>query len=115
MAPRQLADGLIFIEAFDGAWFNIAHGMVAKVLFYDSNSRRVTFLVRIAAGTRYAPYRHAAAEERYVLEGGCLCGGRELAVGDYHRAEAGTEHHDTSSDEGCLLLVISSSQNEMLQ
>ncbi len=88
--------------------------MVAKVLSYDSTSRRVTFLVRIAAGRRYAPHRHAAAEERYVLEGGCLSGGRELAVGDYHRAEAGTVHHDTSTDDGCLLLVISSLQNEML-
>ena len=115
VAPRQFSDGLSFIKASDGAWFNIAHGMVAKVLSYDLTSRRVTFLVRIAAGTRYAPHRHAAAEERCVLEGGCLCGGRELAVGHYHRAEAGREHHDTSSDDGCLLLVISFPQNEMLQ
>jgi anti-sigma factor ChrR (cupin superfamily) len=88
--------------------------VVAKLLSYDSVSRRTTALVRIVPGTRYAPHRHAAAEELYVLEGGCLCGGRELTVGDYHRAEAGTEHHDTSSDDGCLLLVISSPQNEML-
>lgn len=41
--------------------------------------------------------------------------GRAMTVGDYHRAEAGTEHYDTSTDEGCLLLVISSPQNEMLR
>jgi len=33
----------------------------------------------------------------------------------YHRAEAETEHHATSSGEGCLLLVISSPLNEMLR
>jgi anti-sigma factor ChrR (cupin superfamily) len=115
VASRQFADGLIFIKASDWAWFNIAPGVVAKVLSYDSTSRRVTALVHIAAWARYAPHRHAAAEELYVPEGGCLCGGRELAVGDYHRAEAETVHHDTSMDDGCLLLVISSPQNEMLR
>ncbi len=114
MAPRPSAHGLTFIKASEGAWLNIAPGVVAKLLSYDSVSGRATSLVRIAPGTRYAPHRHAAAEELFVLEGGCLCGGRELAIGDYHRAEAGTEHHDTSSDDGCLLFVISSPQNEML-
>jgi quercetin dioxygenase-like cupin family protein len=114
VAPRQSADGLTFVKASEGDWLNIAPGVVAKLLSYDSVSRRTTALVRIAPGTRYAPHRHAAAEELFVLEGGCLCAGRELKAGDYHRAEAGTEHHDTSSDDGCLLLVISSPQNEML-
>jgi quercetin dioxygenase-like cupin family protein len=114
LAPRPSAHGLTFIKATEGAWLTIAPGVAAKLLSYDSISRRATSLVRIAPGTRYAPHRHAAAEELYVLEGGCLCGGRELAVGDYHRAEAGTEHHDTSSDDGCLLFAISSPQNEML-
>jgi len=106
--------GLTFVKASEGAWQEIAPGVSAKVLFLDPVSRRATALVRMAPGSRYAPHRHAEAEELYVLEGGCFCGGRELTAGDYHRAEAETEHHDTSSDEGCLLLVISSPQNEML-
>jgi quercetin dioxygenase-like cupin family protein len=106
--------GLTFVKAFEGTWQQMAPGVSAKVLFFDPASRRATALVRMAAGSRYAPHRHAEAEELYVLEGGCFCGGRELTAGDYHRAEAETEHHDTSSDDGCLLLVISSPQNEML-
>ena len=106
--------GLTFVKASEGAWQEMAPGVSAKVLFFDSVSRRATALVRMARGSRYAPHRHAEAEELYVLEGGCFCGGRELTAGDYHRAEAETEHHDTSSDEGCLLLVISSPQNKML-
>ena len=106
--------GLTFVKASEGTWHEMAPGVSAKVLFYDPVSRRSTALVRMAPGTRYPPHRHAEAEELYVLEGGWLYGGHELTVGDYHRAEAETEHHDTSSDEGCLLLVISSPQDEML-
>lgn len=106
--------GLTFVKASEGAWQKLAPGVMAKVLFSDPVSRRVTALVRMAPRSSYAPHRHTEAEELYVLEGGCFCGGRELTVGDYHRAEAQTEHHDTSSDDGCLLLIISSPQNEML-
>jgi quercetin dioxygenase-like cupin family protein len=114
VTPRPSADGLTFVKASEGTWWGIAPGVTAKVLSFDSVSRRTTTLLRIAPGTSYAPHRHAAVEELYVLEGGCSIAGREMTVGDYHRAEAGTDHHDTSSDDGCLLLVISSSQNEML-
>ncbi|OQW30461.1 MAG: hypothetical protein A4C66_01045 [Nitrospira sp. HN-bin3] len=114
-AIQGSAKGLTFIKASEGVWLNLAPGVKAKVLSLDQISGRVTSLVRFAPGTSYAPHRHAAAEELFVLEGGCLCAGRELKVGDYHRAEAGTEHHDTSTDDGCLLLVISSPQNEMIR
>lgn len=107
--------GLTFVPASEGQWQEMAPGISVKMLFFDPVSRRATALVRIAAGTRYTPHRHTEAEELYVLEGGCFCGGRELKAGDYHRAEAGSIHMDTSSDDGCLLLVISSPQNEMLK
>ena len=106
--------GLTLVTAAEGIWRELAPGVTAKVLSFDTVSRRATTFLRIAPGTSYAPHRHTELEELFVLEGGCLCGGRELKVGDYHRAEAGTEHHETSSDDGCLLLVISSPQNELL-
>lgn len=111
---RQTITPLTFVRASEGKWIEMAPGVTAKVLYLDPVSRRATALVRMAPGSAYAPHRHAEPEELYVLEGGCFCGGQELVVGDYHRAEAGTEHHDTSSDTGCLLLIISSPQNEML-
>jgi hypothetical protein len=106
--------GLNFIKASEGAWRELAPGVTAKVLSFDATSRKTTALLRFARETSYAPHRHTEVEELYVLEGGCSIAGREMTVGDYHRAEAGTEHHDTSSDDGCLLLVISSPRNEML-
>ena len=115
MTPRPSAEGLTFVKASEGTWRGIAPGVMVKLLSFDPMSRRTTTLLRFAPGTRYAPHRHTAVEELYVLEGGCSIAGREMAVGDYHRAEAGTEHHDTSTDDGCLLLVISSPQNETLR
>lgn len=111
---RPATPPLTFVKASEGEWIEIAPGVTAKILYLDPVSRRATALVRMAPGSSYAPHRHAEPEEFFVLEGGCFCGGQELLVGDYHRAEAGTEHHDTSSDTGCLLLIISSPQNEML-
>lgn len=115
VALQQPTKGLAFIRASEGTWRGIAPGVMAKLLSFDPASRRTTTLLRFAPGASYAPHRHTAAEELYVLEGGCSIAGREMTVGDYHRAEAGTVHHDTSTDEGCLLLVISSPQNEMLR
>jgi len=112
---QQPTKGLSFIRAAEGTWREIAPGVVAKLLSFDPVSRRTTTLLRFDPGTSYAPHRHTAVEELLVLEGGCSIAGHEMTVGDYHRAEAGTVHHDTSTDDGCLLLVISSPQNEMLQ
>jgi len=111
---QSLSQGLTFIKAAEGVWRELAPGVSAKVLSFDAVSRRASTLLRIAPGTSYAPHRHTEMEELFVLEGGCRVAGCELTAGDYHRAEAGTEHHDTSSDDGCLLLIISSPQNEML-
>ncbi len=111
---RQRTPPLTFVRASEGEWQEMAPGVTAKILYLDPVSRRATALVRMAPGSVYAPHRHAEPEELYVLEGGCFCGGQELTAGDYHRAEAGTEHHDTSSDDGCLLLIIASPHNEML-
>ncbi len=115
IAFHQPTKGLTYIRASEGIWRGIAPGVTAKVLSFDPVSRRITTLLRFAPGTSYAPHRHTEVEELFVLEGGCSIAGRAMAVGDYHRAESGTVHHDTSTDEGCLLFVISSPQNEMLR
>lgn len=111
---QQSGKGLTFITAAEGVWREIEPGVKAKVLSFDMGSRKSTALLRFSPGTRYPPHRHTEAEDLYVLQGGCSIAGHELTAGDYHRAEAGTEHYDTSTEEGCLLLVVSSPQIEML-
>jgi anti-sigma factor ChrR (cupin superfamily) len=106
--------GHVFVEAHEGEWREIAPGIVAKVLAMDEARQRVTALMRMQKGARYADHRHVLTEEMFVLEGSCTIGGRLLKAGDYHRAEAGSVHLDSYTDEGALMLVISSTQNEPL-
>ncbi len=96
-----------FLKADEGAWQTIRHGVTAKVLFADQKRNVTTMLVRMEPGTVFPNHTHGGPEELYVLEGDCVCLGVELGPGDYHRAAEGTEHGETSTREGCLMLVIS--------
>ena len=106
--------GLVFIHADEGAWIEAEPGIFVKVLNTDTESRRLTALVRLAPGSRYAAHRHLGSEEVLVLEGSCYCGGRLLRKGDYHRAEVGSIHVDMRTDEGSLMLISAPLQTEML-
>jgi len=103
-----------FVHAAEGEWREMAPGIVAKILAMDDTRQRVTALVRMVKGSSYSKHRHTLTEELFVIEGSCYCGGRLLKAGDYHRAEAGSIHLDTHTDEGSLMLLITSVQNEML-
>ena len=105
--------GYQFVHAAEGAWQEMAPGIVAKILSLDETRQRVTALVRMEKGSSYSNHRHTRTEELFVIEGSCYCGGRLLKAGDYHRAEAGSIHLDTHTDDGSLMLLITSVQNEM--
>jgi anti-sigma factor ChrR (cupin superfamily) len=106
--------GHVFVHAQDGKWREVAPGIRAKVLAMDEARKRVTALMRMAKGARYADHRHTLTEEMLVIEGSCVIGGRLLRAGDYHRAEAGSVHLNSYTDEGALMLVIASTENELL-
>ncbi len=112
--PQEPAEGtgFTFVRSKSVAWQELAPGLSMKVLFHDSAGARTTMLLRLAPGGTLIGHRHPQVEELYVLEGSCLCAGEFLQVGDYHRAEAGTIHPVTSSEQGCLALVMTSSKNE---
>jgi len=92
----------------------VAPGVRAKVLNLDADRQRVTALVRMDPGSRFDNHRHTRTEELVVIEGSCYCGGKLLRKGDYHRAEAGSIHLDTFTNDGSLMLIITSVQNELL-
>lgn len=106
--------GLTFVKATDESWQEVAPGILLKPLYMDTQHGRMTALARMASGTDYEAHRHTAPEEFYILEGSCFCGGQLLQVGDYHRAEVGSVHYETTSQEGCLMLIIFSPNNEIL-
>ena len=108
-------NGLTFVRATDDLWREILPGILLKPLSFDKTQGRMTALARMAPHTNYAPHKHTAPEEFYVLEGTCFIAGQLLQPGDYHRAEVGTVHHETSSEDGCLMLVTFSPNNELLE
>ncbi len=106
--------GLTFVRSSDELWQEVMPGILLKPLSVDTAQGRMTALVRMAPGVTYPAHRHTAPEEFYCLEGTCFIGGQLLHPGDYHRAETGTIHHETSTKDGCLILGIFSPNNEML-
>jgi len=115
--PEQQSEdkGLTFVRSTDDLWREIMPGIKLKPLSLDKAQGRMTALARMAPRTSYAAHRHTAPEEFYVLEGTCFVGGQLLHPGDYHRAEIGTVHHETSTEDGCLMLMTFSPNNEMLE
>ena len=111
---KEAEAGLTFVRASDELWQEVMPGISLKPLFVDTAQGRTTALIRMAPGVRYAAHRHTAPEEFYCLEGTCFTGGQLLHPGDYHRAETGTIHYETSTEDGCLVLVIFAPDNEIL-
>ena len=111
--------GVVVRRAGDGAWeATSVPGVAVRPLHVDSARRYVTMLVRMAPGSAYPRHVHAGAEECYVLEGDLLegdllVGGEALGPGDYQRASGGSEHAVQSTRGGCLLLIVSSQDDEL--
>ena len=61
------------------------------------------------------PHRHYDIEECFVLDGDLRLDDSVLHAGDYQRAEAGSVHGVQWTEGGCTLLIISSTQDELLK
>jgi anti-sigma factor ChrR (cupin superfamily) len=60
------------------------------------------------------PHIHRGIEECYVLEGDLEMGGHKLHAGDYQFAFEDSLHGVQSSEDGCLLLIVSSQDDELV-
>ncbi|WP_228056462.1 cupin domain-containing protein [Microcoleus sp. LEGE 07076] len=82
-------------------------------LFTDKKKREITCLLRLEPGSEFPRHRHAGVEEIFVLEGDLVVEGEVCYQGDYIRSVPGSTHSSITKD-GCLLLIKSSFDNEML-
>ena len=108
------APDFVFTSIDQLEWQEVEPGVLVKILFRDAARNRITAVVRMRPASHYSNHRHTQPEELFILEGSCYCGGQVLRKGDYHRAEIGSVHLDTRTDEGSLMLMITSAENEML-
>ena len=112
--PGEGSEGFRILRAGEGPWEPTARpGVHVKPLSVDPARRYVTMLVRMDPGSSYPGHLHAGVEECFVLEGELRVGEEVLRRGDYQRAEEGSEHGVQWTEKGCLLLIVSSQDDEL--
>ena len=89
-------------------------GVWVKTLFDDTARKYRTTLVRLESGAHYPSHKHAEVEEAYVLEGDLHFDAGTLFAGDYCRAESGSIHSSSYTENGCTLLITTSTADELL-
>jgi quercetin dioxygenase-like cupin family protein len=107
-------DAMVFASAKSEDWHEVAPGIRVRPLFVDSIEKMVTMLVEMGPGTSYPPHRHTRGEECYVIAGDLTVDGQMLRAGDYQRAGGGSMHTTQSTHDGCLLLIRSSQEDELV-
>jgi len=106
-AAAMLA-GLRFTDASDAAgWKQLpVPGASIKLLSMQQDRGYAVLMGKLAPGTRYPAHVNAGPEDFVVLSGDLHIGSRKLNPGDFHHAEAGSQHEVNYSEEGCTLVAV---------
>ena len=103
------------IRASGGQWVESGvPGIQFKLLFQDPDTKKMTVLGRLAAGSRMPAHRHKGIEECLVLEGSLWTDSVLLHAGDYIVTQDQTVHEDTWSPDGALVLLKTYMADEIL-
>ena len=123
--PARLRDRLLkrvqanterlVVRADEGKWLPTGQkGVTFKHLFTDRTLGTVTTLLRMEPGSAYPPHQHGMYEQCMVLEGDVRTEDLILHAGDYNCESAGGEHERIYTQNGCLLLLISSGRDAVV-
>ncbi len=112
---ETIAPGLVNVPSSSEGWQPTGIGGISvRQLSIDEVRRNVSMLVRMEPGTSYPRHRHAAREECYVVSGDLQVGSSRLKAGDYQVADENSIHDVQSTENGCLLFIVSSQDDELL-
>ncbi len=112
--PAKLPD-MHVVRASEGDWKPMGFpGITFKRLYQESPGGNIAMLVRMEPGSAYPPHQHADFEHCYVLEGDLRFGDLVMHAGDYQCARVSTVHVTSSSENGCMILLVASQQNALL-
>jgi quercetin dioxygenase-like cupin family protein len=100
------ARGFFSIRADEGEWQALVPGVEAKLLRLDPEKQTATFLARIAPGVVFPAHHHSGPEECYVISGDVVIQGQHLHAGDFHHADAGSDHDSITSLHGGEVILI---------
>jgi quercetin dioxygenase-like cupin family protein len=95
------------VFASEGEWLkHPVPGVEVKQLSLNQERGYATLLMRVAAGTHYPQHHHSGPEECYVLQGDVHVGSHVFGPGDFHHADAGSDHGELFTESGCTLLLV---------
>ena len=95
------------VRAGEGEWRPMSSGVSFKLLNRDHARGTQIMLMRMDPGSSLDEHAHGGAEELYMLSGECTARGMRLRTGDYHHAAAHSHHGLTTTEHGCVILVVS--------
>ncbi|MEQ1852138.1 MAG: cupin domain-containing protein [Chthoniobacteraceae bacterium] len=104
----DLRAGLSFLMAAETkGWKQLPiAGAWIKLLSLERERGYAVLLGKLDPGTRYPAHVNAGAEDFYILTGDLHIGETVLQGGDFHHAEAGSQHEENFSENGCTLLAV---------
>jgi anti-sigma factor ChrR (cupin superfamily) len=99
--------GFSFRLATEDDWLSHpVSGIRMKVLALNREGGYATLLLDVAPGTRFPAHHHTGDEECYVISGSLVACGRRIGPGDFHHANANTDHGELWTEEGCRVLLV---------
>jgi len=105
--PREWIGARGFDLETGGSWqpHPIA-GIKMRVLALDRERDYATLLLDVAPGTSFPPHHHDGPEECYIVSGSAYTYGHRMGPGDFLHADAGTDHSELYTEEGCRVLLV---------
>lgn len=98
--------GFLYSDETDWSPHPAIKGIEFKTLALNPLKGYLMMLLKADPDTTYPAHSHSANEECYVLSGDVLAEGRVLGPGDFHHAEAGSDHDPLYTKGGCTLLLV---------
>lgn len=104
---EALVGGLRFITGNATDWKPLpVPGTYLKLLSLQADRGYAVLLGKLDPGARYPAHTNAGPEDFYILTGDLHVGERVLGPGDFHHADAGSQHVENYSVAGCTLLAV---------
>jgi anti-sigma factor ChrR (cupin superfamily) len=98
---------LRFLVAEEAGWKALPiPGAFIKCLSLQADRGYAVLLGKLEPGARYPAHVNVGPEDFYILTGDLHIGSRRLGAGDFHHADAGSQHEENYSIEGCTLIAV---------
>ena len=97
------------VWAADAEWVDTGmRGIRSRILTVDKARSLVTLLIRAEPGAVYPSHKHRGPEDCFIISGSVLMDGRVLRAGDFHHADAESEHGEITTTDGAEVLIVGS-------